>query len=249
MPHIDGLSVLRGEERGGDRYVLDVAAGQLELLRHEADVYALPTRGVLREHPVPYLQPVKLLRHRELNDKVHAANKGVVHVLAEVGGQNDYALVLLHLLQQVAGLDVGVTVVRVLHLGTLAEQRVGLVEEENGVAVVGLAEYAVQVLLSLADVLAYDGGKVDLVQVKSKLAGYDIRRHGLARTRRAHKQRVQALPKIGLALEAPVAVYQRHIGEVAADLLQLRLVVRGQHYVVQLIAGLNLLCQSGQALV
>ena len=41
----------------------------------------------------------------------------------------DHALVLLHPLQQVADLDVGVAVVGVADLGALAEQRVGLVEE------------------------------------------------------------------------------------------------------------------------
>ena len=53
---------------------------------------------------------------------------------AQVRREDRDALVLLHLLQQVRDLDVGVPVVRVLDLGPLAEQRVRLVEEQNRVA-------------------------------------------------------------------------------------------------------------------
>ena len=48
-----------------------------------------------------------------------------------VGGQDRDALEALHALQQVVDLEVGVAVVRVLHLGALAEERVGLVEEQD----------------------------------------------------------------------------------------------------------------------
>ena len=80
----------------------------------------------------------------------------------------DHALVLLHALQQVADLDVGVAVVRVPDLAALAEQRVGLVEEQDGVGGLGFGEDARQVLLGLADVLADHRRQVDLVQVQAR---------------------------------------------------------------------------------
>jgi len=46
--------------------------------------------------------------------------------------------------------------VGVLHLGALAEDGVGLVEEEDGVAALRFVEDALQVLLCLADVFADD---------------------------------------------------------------------------------------------
>ena len=94
------------------------------------------------------------LGEREVDDDVEAAQERVVDVLAEVGREDDGAVVALHLLEQVGDLDVRVAVVGVAHLGALAEERVGLVEEEDRVRALGGAEDAVEVLLGLADVLA-----------------------------------------------------------------------------------------------
>ena len=74
----------------------------------------------------------------------------------QVRRQDRQAAVDLHPLQQVADLDVGVAVVAVLHLAALAEERVGLVEEQDRAAVLGGIEHPPQVLLGLADVLADD---------------------------------------------------------------------------------------------
>jgi hypothetical protein len=58
----------------------------------------------------------------------------VVHLLPQVGGEDGDAAVFIHLLQEIADLDVGVTVMRILNLGALAEQPVRLVEEQNRMA-------------------------------------------------------------------------------------------------------------------
>ena len=78
-----------------------------------------------------------------LDDEAHATHECLVDVLAQIGGEYRDALVLLHLLQQVGDLDVGVAVVRILHVGALAEQRVGLVEEQNGVRASAAREYLI----------------------------------------------------------------------------------------------------------
>ena len=86
----------------------------------------------------------------------------------QVGRQDGQAAIGLHPLQQVADLDVGVAVVAVLDLAPLAEEGVGLVEEEDRAAVLGRVEDPAQVLLGLADVLADHAGQVDPVQVQAQ---------------------------------------------------------------------------------
>ena len=87
-----------------------------------------------REERLPDAQPVLLLGEGEVDGELQPPGEGLVQVGAQVGGQDGHAVVGLHALQQVADLDVGVAVVGVLDLGALAEERVGLVEEEDGVA-------------------------------------------------------------------------------------------------------------------
>ena len=74
----------------------------------------------------------------------------------QVGRQDRQAAIGLHPLQQIADLDIGVAVVAVLHLAALAEQRVGLVEQQDRAAVFRRVEHAAQVLLGLADIFADD---------------------------------------------------------------------------------------------
>ena len=83
-----------------------------------------------------------------------------------VGGEDRQPAIGLHALQQVVDLDIGVAVVAVLHLAALAEQRVGLVEEQDRAAVLGRVEQPAQVLLGLADVFADHGGEIDAVEVQ-----------------------------------------------------------------------------------
>ena len=134
---------------------------------------------------------------------MQAADEGVVHVVAQVGRQDDDAVVLLHPLQQVADLDVGVAVVGVLDLGALAEDGVGLVEEQDGVAVGRLVEDAVEVLLGLADVLADHRRQVDLVQLEAQLGGDDLGGHRLAGAGRAGEEGGRRPRPRPAAVEAP----------------------------------------------
>ena len=124
-----------------------------------------------------------LLGHREVDDRVEPPGERLVEVGAQVRGQDRDAVEGLHALEQVGDLDVGVAVARVLDLGALAEERVGLVEEQHGVDPVGLGEDPVEVLLGLADVLVDDGREVDDVQVEAEVAGDDLRGHRLAGAR------------------------------------------------------------------
>ncbi len=87
---------------------------------------------------------------------MHAAAERRIDVARQIRCQDYHAVERLEPLQKEGDLDVGVAVVRVLHFAALAEQRVGFVEEQDGVAVAGEREDAVEMLLGLANVFADD---------------------------------------------------------------------------------------------
>ena len=82
---------------------------------------------------------------------------------AAVAGEDGDALVGLDAREQVVGLRVGEAIVRVLDVGALAEERVGLVEEQHDLRMLGAGEELREVLLRLADVLARDAGQIDAI--------------------------------------------------------------------------------------
>ena len=98
--------------------------------------------------------PVRFFREREFDGHVHSADKGVVNVFAEVRRQNRDAVILLHLLKQVADFDIGVAVVGVFDFGAFAENCVRFIEEEDRISLLGSDKDLVEILLGFADVLA-----------------------------------------------------------------------------------------------
>jgi hypothetical protein len=122
--------------------------------------------------------------------------------------------------------------VRIVDRGALAEQGVGLVEQQDRVGVLGGGEHAVQVLLGLTDVLADHPGQVDPVQVEAQLPGDDLGAHGLAGAGRPREQRVDAASKGQLGREPPLPQHPLAGRYPLAQLPQLRERVRRQHDVV-----------------
>ena len=87
----------------------------------------------------------------------------------EVRGEDHEPAVLLDPLEQEGDLLVGVPVVGVVDLGALAEQRVGLVEEEDPAAVLGLVEHRAR-FFSVSPMYFERSGQVDLVDVAARSA-------------------------------------------------------------------------------
>ncbi len=107
----------------------------------------------------------------------NAGSSAALHV----GRQDRQAAVRLHALQQVADLDVGVAVVAVLDLGALAEQRVGLVEEQDRPAALGRVEDARRFFSVSPMYLLTTAGEVDAVEVEAAASrADDLGRHRLA---------------------------------------------------------------------
>jgi hypothetical protein len=70
-----------------------------------------------------------LIREREFDGEMHPPGKGLIHIFQEFGRQYDNPIIFFHFLEQVRGLDGGLSVVGVSDFGSFSEQAVGLVEE------------------------------------------------------------------------------------------------------------------------
>src|SRR5688500_6144559 len=77
----------------------------------------------------------------------------------------------------------------ILDLGPLAEQRVGLVEQENGSISLGSLEDSLQILLGFTDVFAYDLRQVDAEKVELQVVREHLGGHRLAGAAGAREQR------------------------------------------------------------
>ena len=75
-----------------------------------------------------------------------------VDVSAFPGGEDRDASVFLDSLQEIIDLYVGVTIVTIMHVGALPEERIGFVEEENRITSLRGSEDALQIFLCLANV-------------------------------------------------------------------------------------------------
>ena len=157
---------LNGRARNVEVDVVGHAAGRAGRLRCPEPAAGRSSSGIGKS---------TIASSRRRNASSRFARRFVVRIASAVEA--------LHPLEQVGDLDVGVAVAGVLDLGALAEERVGLVEEQDAVDPVGLREDPVEVLLGLADVLVDDRREVDDVEVEPEVAGDDLGRHRLAGAR------------------------------------------------------------------
>ncbi len=162
---------------------------------------------------------------------MHAAREGGIEILRQIGCQDHHPVVLLHLLQQIRDLDVRVAIVRILDLRALAEQRVGLVEQQDRAGALRRAEDAFEILFGLADVLGDDRRKVDAVQLEPDVVGDHRSRHRLARTRGAGEEDHQAGAAARALDQSPAAVHALAVPDRRRDVVQVLQGIRGQHEV------------------
>ena len=137
----------------------------------------------------------------ELNLKDEATLEGTVEVASKIGGGNEDAIKVLHLLQD----DVLHGIVHLLNRGvktaggTFSEDTVGLIEEEDGwhlavaTDVAIAAEDGFNVLLALTNILVTHTGDVNLHEVTTRLTGILQYGLGLACARSAIEQAGKAL--------------------------------------------------------
>src|SRR5215472_17096963 len=98
---------------------------------------------------------------RELDAGLEASDKRIVQVLPQVARKDADSPILLPFWEQVGDFDVRVTIVGIAHLGSFSKERVGLVEEKNGVAVFCGSEGAIEILFGIANVLADNSREIE----------------------------------------------------------------------------------------
>src|SRR5437773_9539587 len=95
----------------------------------------------------------------------------VVDLSAIAGGEDREAGVVLDSLQEIIDLDVGVTVVAILHVGAFAKEGICFVEKEDRTTLPCRIEDATQILLRLASIFRDNAAQIDGVWVFSQIAG------------------------------------------------------------------------------
>jgi len=93
---------------------------------------------------------------------------------ASAGGEDREAGVFLDSLKEIIDLDVGVTVVAVVHIGAFAKERIRFVEKEDRTAAIRRSEDASQILLRFANIFRDNGAQIDAVQVFSQIASQSL---------------------------------------------------------------------------
>ena len=223
----DGRPGIGGEERRAQDRVADVATAHLVLAGEAGEVERAGDRDGAAHHRAPEAGALVDVGQREVDVERQPAAERLVDRAVVVRGEDADAAEGLEPLEQVVGLLVGVAIVAGLDGGALAEQRVGLVEQQDRVACLRGVEQAREVLLGLADPLRDDLAHVDLVEVGGQLLGDEARGHRLARAGGAREQRRYAQPAADVRSEAPGLVdglALRDAGEQLSD--RVALVVR-----------------------
>ncbi len=163
--------------------------------------------------------------------------EGLIEMGPEVGGEHGNAVVRLHPLEEIADLDIGVPVERIIPFGAAPEQGIGFVEEKDAVRALGGGEDPLEVLLRLADVLADHGGEIHPEEVDAEFVCQHLGGHGLACARGSGKECVHPASARQPGAESPALEYRRRAGRARAELPQLGDGVSGEDEIVPLVCG------------
>ncbi len=160
----------------------------------------------------------------------------VVEVLPQVGREDRDAVVLLHPLQQVGDLDVGVAVVRVLRTSERLPNSASASSKNSIAFAVSAAAKMRSRFFSVSPMyLLTTVAQVDLVEVEAELAGDDLGGHRLAGARATGEQRAHALAEGEHPLEAPLAEHLPALRDAIADVTELFECIGREDQVVPLI--------------
>ena len=175
----------------------------------------------------------------ELDVGKDAALKGLVEVGLQVGGEDDHAAELLQQDEHLRPLRVERLVVAALHvLHPLAEERVGLVKEHDGVHLGGRGEGFLEVLGGLAHIFALYLGIVEGEERLLEICGNGVGAHGLAGARGAVEAQDAVWRGVALA-EAPRVVDQLAVAHHGQGVHNLAAGVVGDYDLVEGVARLD----------
>ena len=103
--------------------------------------------------------------HGEVDQGMEAADESLVQIVFEIGRQDEQARIIFHSLQKITDLLIRILVMGALDVRALAEQGVGLVEEQNPILGFRPFEDAFEVLLRLTDIFGNDLGQIDSIHI------------------------------------------------------------------------------------
>src|SRR6266550_3867582 len=118
--------------------------------------------------------------------------KRIVDFSAIASGEDRDAAVFFDPLEEIVDLDIDVTIVAVLQLGTFANKRIDFVEKEDRTILLCCSEDAPQILVRLANIFRDDGAQSDVVEVFSQIADQLLRSDESARQIFASEQNADA---------------------------------------------------------
>ncbi|MEP6861851.1 MAG: hypothetical protein ABJE66_14585 [Deltaproteobacteria bacterium] len=186
---VDHAGRVCGKERRSNDSVLDVAAAHHERPCEHIQLEVRGDRRILGKHRAP--QQTSLLEFRDLEPNVHrqSPQERLIDRRIVVRRKDADASERLEALQQVVRLLVRVTVIARAHVGSLTEQRVRFVEQEDRVAGLRSIEELRQVPLGLTDPFRNDLAEVDLIDRHTQRLRDQLRGHRLAGAWRPGEQR------------------------------------------------------------
>ena len=219
-------------------------AGERETLRQKGEVQL---RGVhaFGDDALPNAEPLVDAGQWKIDQETQPAQESFVEILLAIGREDGQAFESLHPLEQVADFEVGVAIVRVLHFGAFAEERVGFVEEEDDVAGFGGVEQPAQIFLRLADVFVDHLREVDAEERQAQLRRDHFRGHGFAGAGRAGEERGEPAFAPG-AGRAPFVVHQSERAHRLDHFAQLLRLFRREHQILAAESRLDRLRQIAQ---
>ena len=223
--------------------LLNLAAGEaLHLVGHREEVVVghwCGQRQTLRHEAAENGRARLAVGQVELDVGEYAALESFVEVGLQVGGEDDHAAELLEKDEHLRPLRVERLVVAALDvLHPLAEERVGLVKEHDGVHLGGGGESLLEVLGGLADIFALNLGIVEGQERLLEISGNGVRAHGLARARGAVEAEDAVWRGVALA-EAPSVVDQLAVADDSEGVHNLAAGVVGDYDLVERVARLD----------
>jgi hypothetical protein len=119
--------------------------------------------------------PARFSSWRDADKEIKPSRKRVVDLSSIAGGEDREASVFLDSLEEIIDLNVGVTIVAIMHLGAFAKEGISFVEKEDCTTSFRRIEDASQILLRLANIYRDDGAQIDALEIFSQIAGHSLR--------------------------------------------------------------------------
>jgi hypothetical protein len=107
-----------------------------------------------------------------------------------------------------------------------------VVKEKDGLKTADGVEEAIQVAFGLPNVLRYDAGKIDLVEVEAEVICQDFGAHGLAASGRPGKEHAKAVVGTGRLSKTPLSEHDVTMAKRVGDFLELSQDGRRQNQVI-----------------